>query len=257
MKSFLCRAFGLYPGEDKNVWRFVLLALLAAFGSSIAEILSISLFVEKVGPASLPFAFMITACILIGASALFLYFLRRTAPSRILSKVLSIAAAAYPIFALILISCSPGNWFWYLLQIVTYSFVAALIASYWTFLDEYHDLQDAKRVYGIYNASFFVGYILSGSLINLTFDKIGPIPLFMLVGLLMVPAIYQIGSINRRIRPVEDDATEGLLVGGKKGVLHLLRLFVSSPYTIFLVSTSLLVQLMRTTTEVSCMETFG
>ncbi len=255
MGNLLQKAFGIYPGEDKNVLRFISLALLWAFGSSIAETLAISMFVDKVGSDKLPLVYLLTAFVLIGCSFLFLYSLKKTSPNQILSYIIKFAAISYAVFTLIMLF-HPGKWFWYLLQISTYTFVAALIASYWTFLDGYHDLQDAKRIYGVYNASYFLGYVLSGSLINLVFDKVGLIPLFTLVSILMFFAYLQIQRITRSVKSVEDDSMEGILVSGKRGLKTLLRIFISSRYTVFLVFMSLFIQLIRTTTEFSYMDTF-
>ena len=256
MKGLLQRAFGIYPGQDKNILRFIVLGLLWAFGSSIAETLSIAIFVEKVGARQMPLAYMLVAVILIGSSVLFLYSLKKTTPDKIFSYILKLTTVAYAVFTLILFF-HPGNWFWYLSHVATDCFVAALIASYWTFLDAYHDLQDAKRLYGVYNAVYFLGYVLSGGLINFVFDKVGIIPMFMLTSLLLFFAYLQMRAITNTIKPVEEDAMEGVLLSGKNGVLALFKSFIRSPYTILLVSMSFFVQMIFVTTEFSYMDTFS
>jgi hypothetical protein len=92
---------------------------------------------------------------------------------------LSIAAITYTGITLILFT-TPPNWFWYFLRVFSHTFESSLIACFWIFLDQYHDLQDAKRLFGVYNAAYFLGYIISGTLINLTYAFLGPAILFQL-----------------------------------------------------------------------------
>lgn len=255
MKRLLYKAVGIFPGEGQSAFRFVRLAILWSFGSSILETLSISLFIEKVGANHLPIAYMITSIGLILISSFFIYLLRRTTPHNIFYNVLYISTFFTFISTLILFS-NPSEWYWYFLQICTNILVSALIASFWTFVSQYHDLQDAKRIYGIYNASYFLGYVLSGALINLIFKKIGYFGLFSIAMLSLATSIVETHLIKKRVSAIEDDISEGFFSGGKRGFLSILRIFYKSPFAIILVTMSIAIQLLRTTTEYSYMEAF-
>lgn len=255
MARLLHRAFGIYPGEGKNALRFIRLAIFWSFASSIAETLSISLFIEKVGANYLPISYVITSLVLIAISCLFIYLLRITTPHNIFYKVLYLSAITFGIFSLVLIG-NPPKWFWFVLQISSRINLAVLVCSYWTFLSQYHDLQDAKRIYGIYNAAYFLGYVFSGTLINLFFETLGNASLFGIVFILMVLSLFETKNIKNKVPCIEDDASEGFFSGGKKILLSTFRLFYKSRYAIILVTMSLVIQLIRTTTEFSYMKTF-
>ncbi len=255
MKRLLHRVFGIYPGEGKNALRFIRLAIFWSFGCSIAETLSISIFIEKIGANYLPYSYVVTALVLVSVSCLFMYLLRITTPHNIFYKVLYFSAIVFGLFGLILLG-SPPKWFWFVLQIGSRVILAALVASYWTFLSQYHDLQDAKRIYGIYNAAYFLGYVLSGTLINLILEKAGNAALFGVVFILMILSLLETRQIKIYVPSIEDDTNEGFFSGGKRIILSTLRLFYKSRYAIILVSMSLVIQLIRTTTEFSYMQTF-
>ena len=173
MAALLRRAFGYYPGEGKNIFNFILLAIISTFSIATAETLSVSLFLKKIGSSNLPFAYTIQALGMLCMSCLFIYVSRRMSSNKILISVYSIATTFFIAIAFFL-SNSNSLIFFYVLQVVTCIILAAYIASFWTFIDKYHDLQDAKRKYGLYNAAYFSGYIISGIFINYFFDKLGP-----------------------------------------------------------------------------------
>lgn len=255
MKRLIHKAFGIYPGEGKTALRFIRLAIFWSLGSSIVEILSISLFIEKIGTNHLPIAYMITSLGLILISSFFMYLLRRTTPHNIFYNVLYITGC-FILITTTAISTSLPNWYWFFLQISTSILVSALIASFWTFVSQYHDLQDAKRIYGIYNASYFLGCVISGGLINAMFDKIGYVGLFAASALSIALAIVETYFIKKKVASIEDDVSEGFFAGGKRGFLSIIRIFYKSPFAIILVTMSIIIQLMRTTTEYSYMEAF-
>lgn len=248
----LLKAFGIYPKEAKNVFRFVRLGVLFSFGASMALTLSAGFFIEKVGPSYLPIVHIIIALVLIATFSLFIYLLRTITPYTLFFKLIYISIFLYLIFSIMLIG-NPSKFSYFIIYTFSYILILALAASYWNFLDQYHDLQDAKRVYGIYNGAYFGGYIISGIIINQFFHIVGVGPLFILSVLSMVLTIFEIRGINKKIPDIEDDILEGLFSAGKRGFLSTMRLFYKSPFSISLVITSLIVQFLRNTTEFNYM----
>ena len=171
LRHFIRRAFGIFPGEEKQVFRFIKLATIWAIGSCISETLAAGLFTEKIGAAFLPNTYLCTAVTMMCVSCVYLYFLRFVPPYRIMIVIMSIAAISYSGIAIALLS-SPPLWFWYFLKIFSRTCEASLLACFWMFLDQYHDLQDAKRLFGVYNAAYFLGFIISGTLINQFYEQI-------------------------------------------------------------------------------------
>jgi hypothetical protein len=256
MKKIFYNTLGIYPGEQINILKFILLAFLWSSANSMADTLNISSFLENVGAQSLPIAYLITGTLMIGISSLLIYFLRRTSPYKILLSALCIASIFYFLSSIIL-SKNPMYIFRFIALIFSGLCDASLIACYWTLVDQYHDLQEAKRIFGLYNAAYFLGYILSGTLINRLLTVIERPYFYLLSSILLVLAIIILKNINKKVPPVEDDNIDELFSGGKKGFVSLIRIFFKSPLAISLVIMSLIIQLLITTTEFNYMNTFA
>lgn len=256
MQRLLRKVFGIYPGEGAHAFRFARLALLWAFGSSCLDTLSDGLFLEKIGAPFLPRVYLAIALGMIGVSSLVLYSLRVSSPYRILTYAMGFGilicfAAAFTVGA------SPPDWFWYALKIASRMFFAVMIACTWTFTDQYHDLQDAKRVYSIYSAAYFAGAILSGLAINVLLDGVGFSGLLIGAALSIAAAMVQARHIALKAQAVHDDTMEGAFSGSRDTFSSVIQLILRSRFAIFLLLLSLFVQLLITVTEFNYMDSFG
>lgn len=253
MLKIIHRAFGLYSGEGAHALRFARLAILWAFGSSCLDTLSDGLFLEKIGADSLPTVYMSIAMGMIGVSTLVLYSLRITSPYRILSTALALGVCVCLAAAFCMGSPQP-DWFWYGLKIASRMFFSVMIACSWTFTDQYHDLQDAKRVYSIYSAAYFLGTIVSGTAINLFLDQIGFSGLLVCAALSISMAMVQAHGIAHKVKAVHDDTVEGVFSGSRGSFASVVHLISRSRFAITLLLLSLFIQLLWTTTEFNYME---
>ena len=172
MQGLFRKVFGIYSGEGTQALRFARLAIFWAFGSSCLDTLSDGLFLEKVGAEFFPRVYLAIAIVMIAISSLVLYSLKTTSPYRILMIAMGLGASIC-VSAAFFVESSPPTWFWYGMKIASKMFFIVMIPISWTFTDQYHDLQDAKRVYALYNAAYFGGAILAGISINLLLDKLG------------------------------------------------------------------------------------
>jgi hypothetical protein len=248
VKNFFRKIFGIFPGESKSVINFVKLGIIWAIGSCIAETLALGQFTQQIGSAMLPNAYMITSFTMIFVSCLYMYFLRFTSPYKIMITTMIIAAITYFLISIFLFF-NPPRLFWFFLQIFSYSFSSALTACFWIFIDQYHDLQDAKRVYALYNSAYFFGFTISGFLIYYLIKYIGYAPLYLLVVITMIYSIFKAKKISKTTPAMEDDGVEGIFASGKKNMQNIFKEFISSKYSITLVATSLIVRLLLTTTQ--------
>ena len=256
MQKILQKAFGIYPGEGLKAFCFARMAIFWAFGTMTLETLSDGLFLEKVGSESLPTAYFCIALLMIGVSSLMLYMLKMTSPYRILTTVMGLGACVGITAALFLFG-SPPDWFWLAFKIISRMIFVMLIACSWTFIDQYHDLQDAKRVYSLYSAAFFLGSICSGTLINMALESLG-FPCMLLIGAAsLLLAFREARSIALKMAPAHDDSTDGIFSSDRSGFGAIARLIRRSPFTILLLSLSLTIQLIFTVSEFNYMETFG
>jgi hypothetical protein len=250
------KAFGLYSGEGTHTLRFARLAILWAFGSACLDTLSDGLFLEKIGADSLPTIYLSIALGMIGVSSLVLYSLRFTSPYRILSIALGFGALLCVASSFFVDTAQP-DWFWYAIKIASRMFFAVMIACSWTFTDQYHDLQDAKRVYSIYSAAYFFGTIISGTAINLLLDKIGFSGLLIAAACSITLAMFQARGIAHQVKAVHDDTVEGVFSGSRSSFSSMAQLILRSRFAITLLLLSLFTQLMWTTTEFNYMESMS
>jgi hypothetical protein len=250
------KAFGIYPGEGAHAVRFGRLAMLWAFGSSCLDTLSDALFLEKVGANALPTVYLSIALGMIGISSLVLYSLRISSPYRILTVAMGLGVVIC-ISAALFVNGDPPTLFFYLLKIASRMFFAVMIAVSWTFTDQYHDLQDAKRVYSIYSAAYFFGTILAGLSINLFIEKIGFSGLLLISSLSIFAGFWEARRIAMKAKAVHDDSTEGIFSGNRDTFSSLIQLILRSRFAIILLLLSLFMQLLLTVTEFNYMESFG
>ncbi|MES2273786.1 MAG: hypothetical protein V4487_06305, partial [Chlamydiota bacterium] len=256
MQRLFHKVFGLYSGEGAHAFRFARLAVLWAFGSSCLETLSDGLFLEKIGADLLPRVYLMIALGMIGVSTLVLYSLKFASPYRILTVAMT-AGVLICVGASFFVGADPPIWFWYGLKIASRMFFAVMIAISWTFMDQYHDLQDAKRVYSLYSAAYFFGTILSGTAINLFLGKIGFPGLLGLAALFISFAMVEARSIALRAKAVHDDTMEGIFSASRDSVSSVIQLIIRSRFAIVLLLLSLFIQLLLTVTEFNYMESFG
>jgi ATP/ADP translocase len=256
MQRIFRKAFGIYKGEGSHAIRFARLAALWAFGSSCLDTLSDGLFLEKIGATSLVWVYFSIAIGMVCVSSLVLYSLRHTSAYRILTWTLFLGCAICAASSLF-VNGDPPNLFWYTLKIASRMFFAACVAVSWTFIDQYHDLQDAKRVYPIYSAAYFFGTIIAGLSINLLLDSLGFRGLLLCSAASILLACREARGIALNAKAVHDDSMEGIFSGSRDSFASVVQLILRSKFAIFLLLLSLFVQLLITVTEFNYMQSFG
>lgn len=247
------KVFGLYAGEGSHALRFARLSLLWAFGSSCLDTLSDGLFLEKIGADSLPTIYLSIALGLIGVSTLVLYSLRVTSAYRVLTVAMGLGIGICVAAAFFVTGPQP-DWFWYGVKIASRMFFSVMIACSWTFTDQYHDLQDAKRFYPIYGSAYFFGTILSGTAINVLLDRIGFSGLLLSAAVSIALALFQAHQIVQKAKAVHDDTMEGVFSPNRASFSSVVQLILRSRFAFTLLLLSLVIQLMWTTTEFNYME---
>lgn len=256
MKHFFRRLLGIYPNEEKKTLRFALLVVFWSLGATCISTLTDGLFIEKIGTSLLPKAYFIAALVMISASSLVLYLLKYFSPYQILMSLLIIGSIMYGIGAIILLH-PPPVLFYFFCKVFSLAFLANLIACSWALIDNYHDIQDAKRTYALYNGCYFLGVIFSGCLISFLLKPLGDRFLFLLGAISLVAAMFQLKSIALKDRPIHDETLEGVFTGDRKGLFYLVKKIFSHPFVFSLLSISLIMQLTITTTEFNYLESFG
>lgn len=254
----LQRAFSLYPDEIKKTLHFGWLGFLWSAAGSCAVTLFDGLFLETVGPKHLPSAYAYIALGLIISSFFLFKGLKVLSLKGLLKSVVWINLSLYAL-ALVLIYAFPGlrsTWFYGTKVISTIGY-ASLSITFWSFVDEYYDLQDAKRIYTLIMAAEFAGAIFSGALISISIDWIQTAGLVLatvaLLGLCHVVLRY----ITKVHSPVHDDLEEVISLSKKTlGFRGLAKRMLKSPYVISLIGVNIGAQLLWNVTEFNYMTSF-
>lgn len=256
MQGIFRKVFGVYSGEGRQALQFARLAIFWAFGCSCLDTLSDGLFIEKVGAVSLLRVYFGIAIALIATSSLVLWGIKKSSPYRILMSVFGIAAVVC-ISSAIFVSGDPPPWFWYALKIASRIFYLVVLPLMWTFTDQYHDLQDAKRVYALYNGTYYIGAIISGMSINFLLDKLGFTTLLCAAFIAILLGMREARLISRNTTAIHDDSTEGVLSSNRDSFLTTCKQIIRSKYVIFLLLLAVFSQLLQTITDFNCMAAFG
>ncbi|HSX14111.1 MAG TPA: Npt1/Npt2 family nucleotide transporter [Chlamydiales bacterium] len=256
MQQLFRKVFGVYSGEGRQALQFARLAIFWAFGCSCLDTLSDGLFIEKVGAASLLRVYFGVAIALIATSSLVFYGLRKLSPYQILMSVFGIAATVC-ITSAIFVSGDTPTWFWYALKIVSRIFYLVVLPLMWTFTDQYHDLQDAKRVYALYNGTYYIGAIISGMSINFLLDTLGFTTLLCAAFIAIILGMREARLITRVTKAIHDDSTEGVMSSNRDSLVTMVKQILRSKYVICLLLLAIFSQLLQTVTDFNCMATFG
>lgn len=204
MKSGICRLFNLYPGEEKNAFLFALLAFCWSLGINLGFKYSDALLLIHVGAKALPTVYIISACGMIVPAFVLIKIVNRVSSHKIFLGVIGLVIAFYSfIFSCLQMDLDAG-WLWYMLKIVSFQLDALLITAYWTFIDQYHNMQDAKRIYVLFSLTVFCGQAFTGFIMQL-----GLIPvknIFLIIILCMIAAIFLVLRIHKQLHHSHDQA---------------------------------------------------
>lgn len=257
MNGFFRRIFHLYPGEGRRALPFVLLAFLASLALIGGEKFSEALFLLHVGADSFPQVYTYTALVSMVMAAVLLYAYHRFSASSVFMVVMLAAAAFYGgVLACFVTGFGvTSTTFWFVLQVVSYVFFINLLTSFWSFIDQYHHLQDAKRLYALFSSAIFLGIATTGGIINL--GVLNVTGLFAGIVALCLLSAAGIAYIGRSVDPMIDEIhTEGTEICGKLSWRAFGKAILSSRLAMLVLASDLICQLLWWITEYNYMWAF-
>lgn len=257
MRSLFRKLFGLYPGEEKQAALFALLSFLWAFGVTLGSKFADALFLLRVGAESLPLAYTLTACCLLGAASFLMYAYHSITPYRILLSVILLGALFYSlVYICVLLNIGQGTQtLWFTLKVVGYLLFAVTITCFWLFVDEYYQLQDAKRLYAVFTACIFLGVATTGFIMRAGILELDY--LFLVIAILLLITAYSVVFIAKKVPTVHDEGAMEIGVSTEHQSLRfLLKSIFTSRFTLFLMVGNFLTQLLMVITEFNYMSAF-
>lgn len=251
MTTSFRKLFNLFPGEERGAFVFALLAFFWAVAVTSGLKFADALFLLHVGAESLPTLYSLSAGCMILIASLLIYSFHTFAAHRVFIAVLSFATTFYLSVYFAFSYAEKESWIWYVLRICGSVNFAVIGTSFWTFIDQYYHLQDAKRLFSLFNSMIFLGITATGVIMLLGLLEFQTLCLFIAISLMISMGL--ILYIHRTERPLHDDTdVEGETLSYKK----LFRGILNSKFTLLLMFSNLLIYLLMATTEFNYYVTF-
>lgn len=257
-KGLLQRVFNIYPAEKKRAFSFAFLGFIWALGATCGMKFADALFLLHVGAESLPQAYTLIACGMLGLASVLLYSFHHFSSYRIYLTTLQFGLVFY-LCMLGFIYLQIGTesyWLWFALKLGGFYQFAVLMTCYWTFIDQYHHIQDAKRLYSLFTSMIFLGSGTTGMLMNSGLLDLQHL-IFLILTLLCF-TFFWVKKIARDIPHVchEDSEIGGRVYETENYFKFFFRSILSSRFTLLLMLSNLLIYLLLVITEYNYMFTF-
>ena len=257
MRKFICRLFNLYSGELQRSFLFILLAFSWAFCASCSVTLFDALFIVNVGACHLPIIYVYTAGVHFILASLFIYALHKFSFNNIYITTLVIGILIYSYFFIHLhINHSHiSQTTWYILKILGVITLVVLTSCYWNFVDQYYDLQDAKRFYGLFSAASFLGMACGGITISLGFKQLQVQGLIFIILAMMFISALIAHYISTKTKVIQEECHEETDPSNNNSFYDIIKAIITSRFTLFLVITEMTLYLLEMVTEYNYMNT--
>lgn len=237
MKESIRKLFAIYPGEEKAATQLTLLGFLWALAISSALKFSDPLFLKYVGADSLPFVYGVSSSALIILAAFLLYAFHHFEQYLVFLGVIASALTIYAFF----LCCLLTGWgmesgvLWFALKIVGMLFSMVFITCYWTFIDQYYSLQDAKRLFSLFSSAIFFGVATTGLAMQSGWFEMWQV--LCLVLLFLAAAGVWVWQLHCKLTPVHDEnSLQGSASQGDLPWHKMVQMVFSSPFTLVLMA---------------------
>lgn len=216
-----------------------------------------ALFLLHVGAESLPLTYKLTSCLMIGLALFLLYAFHHIQAHKIFLGVISTGIVFYgaTYFYLSTEMAQNSNFIWYALRIYGSLLFAVVVTCFWTFIDQFYHLQDAKRLFSLFSSMVFLGVAVTGAIMRSGMIEFQNLTLIIVA--LLVGVIFWIFKIVREVSPVHDEnETEGSKGQEDLSLKKLLFEILSSKFTLLMMVSNFLGYLLLVVTEYNYMSSF-
>ncbi|MEG0037142.1 MAG: hypothetical protein RSB82_03090 [Victivallaceae bacterium] len=253
MQSVIRLLFNLYPGEEKKSGLFLLLGLLWGIGSYGTLTLSEGLFIEKVGAFYLPKIYLISSFFLCSCSGLLLCLMTR---KKISSKYLFLAPVIGIICSNLFLLCAlpqltgsalKAIYFFY--RMTGFGFTILSFTTFWSFADQFFNLQDGKRCFCIFNAIIFFGDAIGSGSISWFIDYIGIRGILIIFTCCLISTIPLIFYISNKFKFLSEEHNLYIETEHSPSIRKSLKIILQSKFTLLLVGFYFLMQILAIATE--------
>ncbi len=201
----------LRPGELGRSWPFFGLYLLLFGAFSLADGLSLAMFVETLGHEALPKYYGVTAAVNLVLIAAYVLVAERVGSLRVFEAILGAVLVVY-FAAWLILTRLEGQPYWYGALFVTREVAFTLVLMHFgTYLQKYFTRDELNRVLPVVYAGGRVGGIAGGAILQHLSARLGPlnlIPVFLGICLVCLVCMEVISRWVAVVDAAADDESE-------------------------------------------------
>ena len=168
MNDLIRRILKIHKGEGLKVLHFILLGVFLQAGIAIGISLTDTLFLINIGVEKLPVVYMIMPLVMIIFTPVYSYLVTRYGIEKIFNLMLGqLTIGGIFFFFLTYFPRFLGASFllpivFYAAKIYTFLWYITLYTTYWSFIDSFFDILDAKRLFALFSGGLAAGGMLGG-----------------------------------------------------------------------------------------------
>ncbi len=244
LERFLC----IRPNERKNILFFSLLGFAWSISVCFGFAYSDALLIKAVGTQSLPLTYAITALGLFGFSGFFIYLYNRRPIHQVYYLWSAISTLFYTFIFMGLSVGIKSPYFFIGFKAFSYIIQIGFYSCFWTFIDQYFELQNAKRLFGIFYSAIFLGTAISG--IVMALESSISQSSYLILAITTVPLIasaFLARYIHLNLEKLPDDFDQFIVY--KTSARTLIKAIATSPFTMLLLLFCIFLQVLLLITE--------
>lgn len=196
---------GLEPGQAGKALAFAGLGFLLQAGLVLGTTTGDSMFLTRIGATGLPTAYILQTVVMLVHTAATLALVRRYGIDRVFFGALTVMVIcgiavwsafarwddALPVAVAYAVKLYADMWFF------------GLYTLFWSFLDSYFDLSDAKRLYALLAAGSAAGAMAGGAIVSLLASRIGAGEFFLLWAAFAFVSLPALAFVVRRFGRID------------------------------------------------------
>lgn len=241
----------MFPGEEREALLFALLAFFWAAAAASGLKFADALFLLHIGPEKLPLLYSLSAGCMILIATLLIYAFHTFQTYKVFIAALSASMIFYLSVFFTFHYADKESWLWYVLRMAGSINLAVLGTTFWTFIDQYYHLQEAKRLFSLFNSMIFLGITLTGFI--MLSGAIEFQTLTLIIASFLGIAILLVAYIHKHEKTLPDDYE---LEAEPLSYRKLIKGILGSFFTLLLMCSNLLIYLLMATTEFNYYNTF-
>ncbi len=246
----------IHSSESVTSLFFILLGLCWSIGAYGIFTLSEGLFLEYVGAQLLPLTYVCVACCLCGLSVLMISLLRFFSIKNLLTLLILFWILLASSFVLIYPVAHGSTVYWFIFKMIGWMMPISIYICYWSFIDQYIDLQDGKRLFALFNSVTFLGDAMSSGFLSLAIKKVGIQQMVSCYAVVLALSIPMILWISKKMPILVEAHADHEKTKNQLSWREILRRILQSKFTVYLLSFYFLMQLLAIVTEFNYMSTF-